>query len=238
MDILFASELFQLIFNQFDREPDAFVRLFDDSQNFMAYDYLCEKKEFLDVSSSFTEIFGYPKQSIVGKKEFFQKNIHADDEDLFLGFFNMLPKGEKAKINKHQRAWLLDKMKCRVKHRDGHWKEIIIYSFTYFIEIRGWHKVGMLTEAQSRAGNNEFSVIGKQAKREAVSWEKKERVKVSKRESEVLALLGQGMIAKEIADKLCISTSTVITHKKNLINKMGVKNTAQLISKASNMLLL
>jgi DNA-binding NarL/FixJ family response regulator len=55
---------------------------------------------------------------------------------------------------------------------------------------------------------------------------------LTKREVEVLELLVKGMCAKEIADNLFISETTVITHKKNLKKKYNVRNTVELISKA------
>jgi DNA-binding CsgD family transcriptional regulator len=62
--------------------------------------------------------------------------------------------------------------------------------------------------------------------------EKKEHQPVlTKREVEVLDLLVKGMCAKEIADNLYISETTVITHKKNLKKKYNVRNTVELISK-------
>ncbi|MEG1564459.1 MAG: helix-turn-helix transcriptional regulator [Bacteroides sp.] len=48
------------------------------------------------------------------------------------------------------------------------------------------------------------------------------------REREVLTLLTQGMINKEIADKLHISLTTVITHRKNLTEKLGIKSVSGL----------
>ncbi|KYG75935.1 MULTISPECIES: response regulator transcription factor [Roseivirga] len=52
------------------------------------------------------------------------------------------------------------------------------------------------------------------------------------REIEVLELICQEYTAKEIAEKLFISHRTVEGHRKNLIEKLGVKNTAGLIVKA------
>jgi DNA-binding NarL/FixJ family response regulator len=53
----------------------------------------------------------------------------------------------------------------------------------------------------------------------------------TRREHDVLELLERGLCAKEIATRLYISETTVITHKKNLKKKFNVKNTAELISK-------
>lgn len=52
---------------------------------------------------------------------------------------------------------------------------------------------------------------------------------LSKREKEVLHLIGDEYTTKEIADKLFISQNTVETHRKNMFSKLCVKNVAGLI---------
>ena len=47
---------------------------------------------------------------------------------------------------------------------------------------------------------------------------------LSMREIEVLSLVARGYINKEIADKLNISLTTVITHRKNITEKLGIKS--------------
>ena len=51
---------------------------------------------------------------------------------------------------------------------------------------------------------------------------------LSNREIEVLSLIVQGMINKEIAEKLNISLTTVISHRKNIMDKLGVKSVSAL----------
>ncbi len=53
--------------------------------------------------------------------------------------------------------------------------------------------------------------------------------KLSRREKEVLNLIAKEHINQEIADILFISTKTVESHRNNLIQKLGVRNTAGLI---------
>lgn len=48
------------------------------------------------------------------------------------------------------------------------------------------------------------------------------------REIEVMSLIVQGFINKEIADKLNIGLSTVITHRKNIMEKLGMKSVSAL----------
>lgn len=51
---------------------------------------------------------------------------------------------------------------------------------------------------------------------------------LSQREKEVLALIIKGYINKEIADKLNISTPTVIFHRRNIVEKIGSKSIGRL----------
>lgn len=46
---------------------------------------------------------------------------------------------------------------------------------------------------------------------------------LSDREIEVLSLIAQGLLNKEIADRLNISITTVISHRKNITYKLGMK---------------
>ena len=48
------------------------------------------------------------------------------------------------------------------------------------------------------------------------------------REIEVMSLIVQGYINKEIADKLSIGLATVITHRKNIMEKLGMKSVSAL----------
>ena len=51
---------------------------------------------------------------------------------------------------------------------------------------------------------------------------------LSAREIEVLVLITKGLINKEIADKLNIGLTTVITHLKNITEKLGIKSVSGL----------
>ena len=51
---------------------------------------------------------------------------------------------------------------------------------------------------------------------------------LSVREIEVLRLVTKGLINKEIADKLHISLTTVISHRKNITEKLGIKSVSGL----------
>jgi DNA-binding NarL/FixJ family response regulator len=56
--------------------------------------------------------------------------------------------------------------------------------------------------------------------------------KLSEREKQVLLLVSQQLTTQQIADTLIISHHTVLSHRKNLLQKFDVQNTAGLITKA------
>ena len=66
-----------------------------------------------------------------------------------------------------------------------------------------------------------------------IMLDQKSDLNISRREKEVLQLIATGLSTKEIADQLFISNTTVISHRKNLLQKFTAKNTAELINKAS-----
>lgn len=55
------------------------------------------------------------------------------------------------------------------------------------------------------------------------------RKKLTRREQEVLELITKAMNNKEIAEQLYISDQTVGVHRKNIMRKLGVRNTVNLI---------
>jgi DNA-binding NarL/FixJ family response regulator len=58
---------------------------------------------------------------------------------------------------------------------------------------------------------------------------------LTKRELEILALLGEGLLKKEIAKRLYISTTTVATHVAHIYRKLNVQNAPAAVTKAFHM---
>jgi two-component system nitrate/nitrite response regulator NarL len=58
---------------------------------------------------------------------------------------------------------------------------------------------------------------------------KKAKGKLTKRQIEILALVGQGKTSREIADELFIGVHTVDTHRKNMIRILGLHGKGELM---------
>ena len=61
-----------------------------------------------------------------------------------------------------------------------------------------------------------------------LTQDKPESIELSNRETDVLVALVKGLTNKEISDKLFISVHTVITHRKNIVRKTGIKSVSGL----------
>lgn len=54
-------------------------------------------------------------------------------------------------------------------------------------------------------------------------------VAITERELEIITLIAEGYTNQEIAEKLFLSTHTINTHRKNIMSKLGVTNTAGIV---------
>ncbi|MBI9066088.1 MAG: helix-turn-helix transcriptional regulator [Salinivirgaceae bacterium] len=52
---------------------------------------------------------------------------------------------------------------------------------------------------------------------------------LTQREKQILELISNGYVAKQAAEKLCLSTNTIETVKKNICQKLKAKNTPHAI---------
>jgi len=64
-------------------------------------------------------------------------------------------------------------------------------------------------------------------------WGRKSDDILTKREQDVLALIGQGKTTKEIAAALQLSAETIGNHRKHLCKKLNIHSTAQLAAYAA-----
>ncbi|TXB69425.1 response regulator transcription factor [Phaeodactylibacter luteus] len=70
---------------------------------------------------------------------------------------------------------------------------------------------------------------------EAASAVSCEPTPLTPREIEIVQLVARGLIAKEIARELNLSTHTIYTHRKNIMKKLGLGSSSELVLYAVNM---
>jgi DNA-binding NarL/FixJ family response regulator len=76
------------------------------------------------------------------------------------------------------------------------------------------------------------SILVEQLNKPRTLKKRSEGIPLTARELEVLQLIAQEFSNPEIAEKLFISIRTVDTHRRNLLEKLGLKNTAGLVKYA------
>lgn len=77
--------------------------------------------------------------------------------------------------------------------------------------------------------DSEEQITGKITKLVHAPEEEKRYEALSTREKEVIVCVIRGMTNKQIADRLCLSAHTVITHRRNISAKLQIHSTAGLI---------
>lgn len=102
---------------------------------------------------------------------------------------------------------------------------------TYLLKNTGADELLMAME-KTWKGEPYTSPAIAQSMTEALRLQKKNEqasTTLTPREGEVLRLIADGLTNAEIADKVSLSINTIDTHRKNLLAKLGLRNTAQLI---------
>jgi len=243
MQFQYIDEVLRLLLQQCHSDPGIFISFFNNSESLIGFNYCSQKKKFTHISDSFYSIIGYKPSNMLKTDDFIVNIIHPQDKAIFIDYF--LGKSHFFNDVNPPTPPKTGRLKCRVRHIKGYWKYFIFFPMTYFEETAAcMNKIGLIADEyfhpnfQAITKNiNGFDWSDRKEEKSALMY-KYLSISISRRESEILEMIGEGQIAKEIALKLNISPNTVITHRKNLISKFKVRNTAQLIKKASQMMLI
>lgn len=99
----------------------------------------------------------------------------------------------------------------------------IIYSFIDELTLQQFDAVININDNATKINNKLHSL--KETQNEE---QKSDTEELSERENEILISLVKGLTNKEIADKHFISVHTVISHRKNIVRKTGIKSVSGL----------
>lgn len=246
MKFLFIEELLQLFFFHCSKNPELFVSKFDYSNFLIAYNYNRTNSEFTHVSYSFGKILGYNQHNILSNGRFAAKIIHPQDVHILNEYLNIDPTSIN-NLSHYSNQHIIKRAKCRAMHSKRYWKYFIIFSIDYWNSITNTiDKIGLIADERTKPHQQVFTenrnlhhfntAVSERNLYSGGSTEKS--VIISPREYEILELLSNGIIAKVIAAKLNICLTTVITHRKNLISKFNAHNTAELIKKATKLMII
>ena len=100
----------------------------------------------------------------------------------------------------------------------------LVSSFVDKAIIKQFNEVIEMTDSKQKVVTKIFNLLSDSKS----SLDKPESVELSNREIDVLVALAKGLTNKEISAQLFISVHTVITHRKNIIRKTGIKSVSGL----------
>lgn len=132
-------------------------------------------------------------------------------------------------------ALLFDLKNILIKHISGSFNENLCYAVVFSVDsllndlskhnrIREKILKPMIAELSDAGIDDWQSLIGKPKAHHPI-----DDSSISPRELEVLKLIALGLLNKEIADRLNISLNTVLSHRKNITAKLGIKTVSGLI---------
>ncbi|MFV0331147.1 MAG: LuxR C-terminal-related transcriptional regulator [Dysgonomonas sp.] len=132
-------------------------------------------------------------------------------------------------------ALLTDLKSIIIKHISGNFNENMCYAVIFTIDSfqRDLEKHNRIREKVLRPMIEDLSESGLEDFQELIAAShalKENRSQaLSQRELDVLRLVALGFLNKEVADKLNISLNTVLSHRKNITAKLGIKTVSGLI---------
>ncbi|MBI5220021.1 MAG: response regulator [Bacteroidia bacterium] len=171
--------------------------------------FIYQNKKLIYANKKFSMILGYENEDLISHdiETFIKKIIHQEDRGRILNYFQ--------KVSGKDMSIDVIKFKALSKNQKKLELEMFIKSFTfndkdsligYVIEMSGSDEDD--TEKSTKADTHDI---------------------ISNREKEVLIMICQGLVNKEIAGKLGISKRTVDRHRDNLMKKTRSRNTAELM---------
>ena len=108
----------------------------------------------------------------------------------------------------------------RLKIKESHGKPIVVGIIYQYCDRE---KLGLFDETIYITDTDE-TIINKLRHLHKQDNDTAKTLSLTIREKDVLKLLLQGFSNKEVADKLSISTHTVIAHRKNIVEKTGIRS--------------
>ena len=191
----------------------------------------CEENVIIFTNKSFEIVTGHESEAFT--IDFLLKSIHPDDLDYFLAceeknlkFTNTLLFGEHFK-------YMLS-YTYRVRTASGEYIRVMqecqaleVNSSGHLIKTLVIHKK---IEYSEKTPENDLRVFDKS---QGIYVDMENSYNLSKREFQILNLIKEGHNSQEVADKLNLSKNTVLTHRKNILNKTKSSSFIELVKKLS-----
>ncbi len=169
---------------------------------------------------------------------YFWSRIHPDDVDHWLSALNELMNFTLNKVSLEDRIKMSYTWNYRVKNSNGIYVNVVqnttplefdanekpIIGLAHYTILDSEIKMQVCASAKLLNKNNEYETVYFNNFTQKLLSEG-----VSKRERDIIRLLVLNYSSKDIGKKLNISTNTVNTHRRNILQKLNISSTGELI---------
>ena len=190
------------------------------------------------VSDEVETLLGHPKEEVT--TELIMESIHPEDRAWFLNCQDVCGEFLLGLPPEKQMKYKL-RIDYRMKRRSGEYFRVLHQSVVVHNDDKGkiFRTLIVLTDIShlKQTGRPMLSYIGMEGEPSYQDIDVDNRFFekngiLTRREKEVLYHLAEGRLSKEIAALLNVSKYTIDSHRKNLLQKMKVSNTGELIKKS------
>ncbi len=191
------------------------------------------------VSKNIYSLLGYNSENIKEKgMKFFWSKIHPEDIELWLKALNDLMEFTMKEILVKERRQMTYVWNYRMKNASGNYVNIVqnttpldfdnenkpIIGLAHYTVLNGSIELDITASAKLMNSEMEYETVYFN------NFSQKLLTRgLSNRERDVVRLLVLNYSSKAIADKLFISSNTVDTHRRNILKKLNISSTGELI---------
>lgn len=198
------------------------------------------KERYDFASDNFATIFGYNPtwiKTIRKQGDLLEERIHPDDRAQLVGyqiehgqFIYSLPQEQR---NDYQQIFRIRMLNARQEYVNVISRHQVIQTDK---NGKAWMIMGVvdISPDQTPAERIRRTVINRKTGEVLASAVVAAEQRLTKREKEILILIRQGFLSKEIACKLNLSIYTVNNHRKNILAKLDVDNVIEAINRAES----
>lgn len=240
------KEVYKSIFSSYDKPSlETHIKKIIDLDNYLPYSstFFCitntQSLEFEYISKNFKACLGLDSNLLkTNGMRYFWSRIHPDDLEKWLKALNELMEftlGSISEVDRHKANYTWN---YRFKNADDVYVNLIqnttplafdsqdkpIIGLAHYTVLNADIKMDISASAKLLNNNNEYETIyfnnyGQKLLSEGIS----------NREKDVIRLLVLDFSSKEISQKLNISSHTVDTHRRNILKKLNISSTGELI---------
>ncbi len=198
------------------------------------------KERYDFASNNFSTIFGYNPadiKTIRKQGDLLKEKIHPDDRQQMLEyqiehglFIYSLPEEDR---NDYQQIF-----QVRMLNANGEYVNVISRQQVIEKDRNGkaWIIMGMIDISPDQILSEKIkrTVLNRKTGEIRTSLPIPAEKQLTKREKEILLFIRQGLLSKEIADRLHLSIYTVNNHRKNILEKLNADNAMEALNVARN----